>query len=119
MYPYADTPRADEGDAGGASMGAFEALSELLDTYPLLPAEAPISVVSTPLGWKAFTRTEAVAALILMVGSIGRDPMHFALHSGGIGRGTQLTSQGISELKIQHGRRWKSLAFMAYVKEAG
>ena len=62
-------------------MGSFEAPLELLNVYPLIPAEAPLTVRSTPLGWKAFTRTEAVAALRFMVGSIGRDPMQFVLHS--------------------------------------
>ena len=59
------------------SMGALEALLELLYVYPLPPAEAPLTVRSTPLGWKAFTKTEAVAALRFMVGSIGRYPMQF------------------------------------------
>ena len=88
-------------------MGAFKALLELLDVYPLLPAEAPMTGRSTPLGWKVFSRTEAVAALRSMVDSIGRDHMQFALHSGTIGAGTQLTSQGISELKTQRAGRWK------------
>ena len=108
-----------EKETGGASMGAFEALLELLNVYPLLPAEAPLTVRSTPFGWKVFTRTEAVAALRFMVGSSGRDPMQFALHSGRIGGGTQLASQGISELQIQRAGRWKSRAFMTYVREAG
>ena len=64
-------------------MGAFEALLELLDVDPLLPAEAPLAVRSTPLGWKVFTRAEVVPALIFILGGVGRDPMHFALHSGG------------------------------------
>ena len=50
-----------------------------------------------------------------MVGSTGRDPMHFALYSRRIGRATQVVSQGISELQIQSAGRWTSLAFMAYV----
>ena len=53
-----------------------------------------------------------------MVGSIDRDPMQFTLHSGKIGA-TQLASQGISELQIQRAGRWKSRAFMTYVKDAG
>ena len=104
---------------GGASIGAFEALLELLDVCPLLPAEAPLTVRSTPLGWKAFTRTEGVAALRFMVGSIGRDHMQLALHSGRIGGATQLASQGISEMQTQRAGRWKSRAFMTYVKDAG
>jgi len=113
------TRLVNEKRSGGAQMGAFETLLELLDVYPLLPAEAPLTVRSTPVGWQVFTRTEAVAALRLMVGSSGRDPMQFALHSGRIGGATQLASQGISELQIQRAGRWKSRAFMTYVREAG
>ena len=65
-------------------MGAFEALLELLGICPLLPADAPLTARSPPLGWKVFARTEAVVALRFMVGSIGRDPMQVALHSGRI-----------------------------------
>ena len=100
-------------------MGAFEALFELLDVYPLLPAEAPLTTRSTPLGWKVSTRTEAVTALRFKISSIGRDNMQFALHSGRIGGGTQLVFQGTSEWKIQRSGRWKSRAFMTSVKEAG
>ena len=57
------TRLAQEKGIGGASMGAFEALLELLDVYPLLPAETPLTVRSPAFGWKVFTRTEAVAAL--------------------------------------------------------
>ena len=63
--------------------------------------------------------SEAVKALRLMVASSGRDPMQFALHSGRIGGATQLASQGISELRIQRAGRWRSRAFMAYVREVG
>ena len=67
-----------------------------------------------------FTRSEAVAALRLMVGSSGRDPMQFALHSGRIGGGgRQLAAQGLSDLQIQRAGRCKSRAFMTYVREAG
>ena len=100
-------------------MGAFEARLELRDVYPRTPAEAPLTARSTPLGWKLFSRTEAVAALRFMVGRIGRDHMQFALHSGKIVGATQLASQGISELQTQRAERWKSRAFMTYVKDAG
>ena len=69
------TRLAQKKETGGASMGAFESLLELLDVYRLLPAEARLTARSNPLGWKVFTRTEAVAALGVTVGSIGRDPM--------------------------------------------
>ena len=68
-------------------------------------------------GWKPFTRTEAVAALRLMIGSSGRDPAQYALHSGRIGGATQLAVQGVPELQIQRAGRWKSRAFMTYVRD--
>ena len=111
------TRLVQEKETGEASMGAFEALLELLDVFPLLPAEAPLTVTSTPLGRKAFTRTKAIAALRFMVSSIGS--MQFALHSRRIGGGTQLPRQGISELQTQRAGRWKSRASMVYVKKAG
>ena len=52
-------------------MGTFEALLELLNVYPQLPRGAPLTVRSTSLGWKVFSRTEAVTALRLMVASSG------------------------------------------------
>ena len=99
-------------------MGAFEALLELLSVHPQLPGRAPLTTGSTSGGWKVFTRSEAVAALRLMVGSSGRDPMQFALHSRRIGGATQVATQGLSDLQIQRAGRWKSRAFMTYVKEA-
>ena len=57
------THLVQEKETGAASMGAFEALLELLDVYPLQPADAPLTIRSTPLGWKVPTTTEAVAAL--------------------------------------------------------
>ena len=48
---------------------------------------------STPTGWKVVTRAEAVVALRMMVACTGRNPAHFALHSGRIGGTTQLVSR--------------------------
>ncbi|CAM9899729.1 unnamed protein product, partial [Choristocarpus tenellus] len=40
----------------------------------------------------------------------------YALHSGRIGGATRLASMGVSELVIQRRGRWKSKAFMVYVR---
>ena len=72
-------------ETADASMGASETLVKLLDVHPQLPGDAPLTIRGTSFGWRVFTRTKAVAALRLMVGSSGRDPMQFALHSGRIG----------------------------------
>ena len=74
-----------ETEAGGGLAGAFEALLELLSVHSELPGEAPLTARLTPLSWRVFTRTEAVEASRLMVGSSGRDPAEYALHSGRIG----------------------------------
>ena len=59
MHPHANAPRAGEVDGGGASMGAFDVLLELLDVYPLLPAEPPLTFRGPPLGWKVFTKNRS------------------------------------------------------------
>ena len=113
------TRASGETEVGGVPAGAFEALLELLSVHPQLPGEVPLTARLTPLGWRVFIRAEAVEVLRLMVGSSGRDPAQYALHSGRIGGATQLTAQGASELQIQRAGRWKSRAFMTYGRAAG
>ena len=78
-------------------VGAFEALVELLDAHPRLPGGAPLTTRRTASGWKVITRTEAVVASRMMAASAGKNPAQFALHSGRLGRATQLDAQGMSE----------------------
>ena len=113
------TRLASVGEAGAGAMGAFEGLLELLAAHLSIPGGSPLTVRLSPLGWRPFTRTEAVAAFRLMIGSSGRDPAQYALHSGRIGEETQLAAQGAPELHIHRAGRWKSRAFMTYVREAG
>jgi len=82
---------------GGAPVGAFEAIMMLLNVSPQLPGKTPLMARRTGEGWKVITR----------------------IHSGRIGGATQLAAQGMSELQIQRAGRWKSRAFMVYVREAG
>lgn len=110
---------AEEDGIGKAPLGAFEALVELLNVHPSLPGRAPLMTRLTTAGWKVVTRSEAVAALRMMVACTGKDPAQYALHSGRIGGATQLAAQGMSDMQIQRAGRWKSRAFMVYVREAG
>ena len=73
----------------------------------------------TASGSKVITRIEAVVALRMMAASAGKNPAQFALHSGRIEGATKLAAQGMSELQIQRAGRWKSRAFMVYVRDAG
>ena len=64
-------------------------------------------------------RTEAVVALRMMAASAVKNPAHFALYSGRIGGATKIVAQGMSEMQIQRAGRWKSRAFVVYVRDAG
>ena len=101
------------------SDGALEIVLDLLDLYPELSGSAPLMQTRTANGWKVITRTVATKALRRMVSSLGRDPMQYALHSGRIGGATQLAAQGASDIQIQRAGRWKSLAFIGYVRAGG
>lgn len=54
-----------------------------------------------------------------MIESSGRDPAKYALHPEIIGGARQLAAQGLPELQTQRAGRWKSRAFMMYVRAAG
>ena len=69
-------------------------------------------------GWRVINRREATHALRVIVGGVGRDPLPYALHSGSIGGATQSAAQGTTNVQIQRAGRWKSLAFMSYVRQA-
>ena len=78
---------------------------ELIDVHPQLLGESPLTAGLAPGEWGVLTRPEVVVALRLMVGSSGKDPAKYALHSGRIGGGTRLANQGIPELQIQRAGR--------------
>lgn len=98
---------------------ALQVLLDLLDLYPQLGSQAPLMQWQGSLGGKVVSRSEATRALRLLVTSVGRNPEEFALHSGRIGGATHLASQGASEIQIQRAGRWKSSAFMVYVRAGG
>ena len=110
---------AEGAGVGKTPVGAFEALVELLDAHPRLPGGAPLMTRRTASGWKVITRIEEVVALRMMAASAGKNPAQFALHSGRIGGAINLAAQAMSELQIQRAGRWKSRAFMVYVRDAG
>ena len=98
--------------------GALEILLDLLDLHPELSRSRPLTQTRTTIGWKVITRTGATKARRMLI-SWGRDPTQYALHSGSIEGTTQLATQGASHIQIQRAGRWKSLAFMVYVRAGG
>ena len=109
----------NEGVGDGKNNGALEFLLDLLDIYPELDGSAPLMQIQSAIGWTVATCTIATKVLRRMVGSLGRDPIQYALHCGRIGRATQLAAQGASDIQIQREGRWKSLSFMVYVRAGG
>ena len=109
----------NEGGGDGKNSEALKIMLDLLDIYPDLDGSAPLMQIQSATGCTVATRTMATKALRRMVGSLGRDPAQYALHSGRIGRATQLAAQGASYIQIQRAGRWKSLAFMVYVRAGG
>ena len=70
-------------------------------------------------GWRVNNSREATHALRVIVGGVGRDLLQYALHSGRIDGATQIAAQGATNVQIQRACRWKSLAFMVYVRAGG
>ena len=110
---------ADGVDGGVRSKGALEILLDLLDLYPTLDGAEPLMQTYSVAGWRITNRREATHALHVIVGGVRRDPLQYALHSGRIGGATQLAPQGATNVQIQRAGRWKSLAFMVYVRAGG
>ena len=116
-----DHPRSHGGRGGGwqDSGRSFRSTGGAPRRTPATSRRRPPDDETYGVWGKVITRTEAVVALRMMAASAGKNPARFALHSGRIGEATKLAAQGISELEIQRAGRWKSRAFMAYVRDAG
>ena len=71
------------------------------------------------MGLESVHKDGSGSSVEALVGSSGRDPAQYALHSARIRGATQLAARGIPELQIQWAGRWKSGAFMTYVRAAG
>ena len=66
--------------------------------------------------WQVISRSQATLALRVSVGSLGNDQQQIALHAGRIGGATHLARCGVTAIQIQRAGRWKSTAFMVYVR---
>ena len=116
MHHHANAAEERVGDWGRAD----RSLRSIVGTAQRAPLATRGSAVDDDkhIGrMEIFTRSEAVAALILMLGSSGRDRLQFALHSRRIGGGTHLAAQGVGDSQIQQAGKQKSRAVWTYVKE--
>ena len=100
---------------------ALEVMLDLLNICPELDGSALLMQIQPANGWTVATRTMATQAMrwMVLIGSLGRNPVQYALHSGRIGGATQLTAQSASDIQIQRARRWTSRAFMVNVRAGG
>ena len=119
MVPRIRVAAADGVDGDVRSKGALEILLDLLDLYLTLDEEAPLMQTYSVAGWRVINRRETTYALRVIVGGVGRDNLQYALNSGRIGGATQLVTQGATNVQIQRAGRWKSLAFVVYVRAGG
>ena len=112
--------RGNGSDAwGGQDRGAVEILLDILDLSSSLGDQAPLMQAKSGPGWQVISRTQATRALRILVSSLGNDPQQYALHSGRIGGATHLARCGATAIQIQRAGRWKSTAFMVYVRAGG
>ena len=119
VVPRTRVAAADGVEEDARSKGSLEILLDLLDLYPTLEGAAPLMQTYFVAGCRVINRREVTHALRAIVGGVGRDPLQHALHSGRIGGATQLAAQGATNVQIQRAGRWKSLAFMVYVRAGG
>ena len=104
---------------GGNNLGAVEILLDISDLHSDLGERAPLMQANCGGGWQVISRSEATRALRALLGSLGNDPQQFALHSEIIGGATRLARCGATAIQIPRAGRWKSTAFMVYVKALG
>ena len=97
-------------------VGGFEVMLELMLLYPNLESSSPLATYADGNRWRVWTRNQATASLRDLVGKQGMVPEEYALHSGRIGGATKLAAGGVSNMEIQRQGRWKSDAFMMYVR---
>ena len=91
-------------------------MTALMLIHPELDASAPLTSYASRSQWKAWTREQATTALRSIVKQYGINPQEYALHSGRIGGATRLAAAGILPAVIQREGRWRSGAFMEYVR---
>jgi hypothetical protein len=93
-------------------------LLALLAVYPQLPQDAPLMTFVSTNGKQLVVRrgraTEMLRAMLQRIGV--QAPLEFALHSGRIGGATALAGQGASDATIMAAGRWRSTAFLVYIR---
>ena len=119
MVPRTRVAAADGVEGNIRSKGALEISLDLLDLFLNLDGAAPLMQTYSVAGWRVINQREATHALRVTVGGVGMVPLQYTLHSGRIGGATQLAAQGATNVQIQRAGRWKSLAFMVYVRAGG
>ena len=99
------------------SKGALEVMIDLLHLYPTLDRAAPFMQTYSIAGWWVINRrgvTHAFFAHGRRCRGKGSFAVGFAL---GENRGTpQLAAQGATVVQVHRAGRWKSLAFLVYVR---
>jgi hypothetical protein len=100
--------------------GAFELIMEVVKEQERgdreVSGEVPLCAVQEGRGWKLVTRKEAVEEFRFLVEKGGGVGKEYALHSFRIGGATAMAAAGCDAFMIMKEGRWKSFAFMAYIR---
>jgi hypothetical protein len=99
---------------------ALDTILHLLSLHRSLPASSPLAAYVDSDGVvRVVTREAGVRKLRQMIRALNIDsPEQFALHSGRIGGATKLYAAGAIDRYIQKAGRWRSLAFMEYLRDS-
>jgi hypothetical protein len=103
-------------------VGAVELLLDILREQDrwggVIPSDLPLAAYKKSMGgkWQVWTRKQAVGELRRLMTSQGREGKEYALHSFRIGGATTMASLKLDAYLIKREGRWKSDAFMAYIR---
>ena len=86
-----------------------------IENFLLLRGAHAGTVFVNPVG-KPYTRAMVAKHLKENIGALGRNPIHYNTHSLRIARVTQMALAGVPVEVIKRTGRWKSNAFMKYVR---
>jgi hypothetical protein len=103
---------------GMMEMGGVAIILELLDVYPDLPEAAPLMAFWEEGEMKCWSAAQALRGFreALKRCVEGVEANDFTLHSGRVGAATWLALQGASAAVIKAAGRWKSEAYLVYLR---
>jgi hypothetical protein len=104
---------------GGGSLDPVRSVAEQLASLPLcgVDSEVPLMAFAQDGMFRTITRTEAIAEVTAMALAAGQWVEGLGTHAMRVGAATSLAFAGASARLIMAAGRWRSFAFMVYVRD--